>query len=186
MKWCPQCQTQKVLSDFYANRAKSDGLTTQCKSCCKVNATSRRLEKPEVTRAEVRAARERNRNAYNAKRTGEAGRKYRAKIAEWARAYFMTYRKANRTRLTAYRAKVRAAQKRATPSWANSHYIALFYEMAKLERQRLGVHVEVDHIVPLQSPLVCGLHCEHNLQLLTRKANRSKCNRVWPDMPTNA
>jgi hypothetical protein len=36
---------------------------------------------------------------------------------------------------------------------------------------------------PLNHPLVCGLHCEHNLQLLTREANAAKRNRWWPDMP---
>jgi 5-methylcytosine-specific restriction endonuclease McrA len=45
---------------------------------------------------------------------------------------------------------------------------------------------EVDHIVPLKSPLVCGLHVEHNLQVIPATQNRRKHNRVWPDMPAPA
>ncbi len=44
----------------------------------------------------------------------------------------------------------------------------------------------VDHIVPLQNPLVCGLHCEANLRIILGADNFAKCNRWWPDMPEAA
>jgi len=68
--------------------------------------------------------------------------------------------------------------KQATPSWANFRYIRLFYEMAKMEEERLGVPVHVDHIIPLRGKNVCGLHVEDNLQLLTAKDNLRKNNRA--------
>ena len=74
-------------------------------------------------------------------------------------------------------AKRRATKLKATPAWANEGYIKLFYEGAKLEEKRTGRKVHVDHIVPLKGNLVCGLHCEDNMQLLFARDNMSKGNR---------
>ena len=65
----------------------------------------------------------------------------------------------------------------AMPLWAENKYILEYYKIAA----KLGL--EVDHIVPITSDLVCGLHCLDNFQLLTRSDNASKGNRHWPDMP---
>lgn len=63
------------------------------------------------------------------------------------------------------------------PIWANRNYILIFYQLAKESGS------EVDHIVPINHPLVCGLHTEDNLQLATKNYNQYKLNRFWPDMP---
>ena len=185
MKRCPQCKTHKAKTEFYKNKAQFEGITAQCKECCKENAAKRRAEKPEVTREEVRQAWKRGGKQYDATRS-DAKRTYRTENDERLKEYFKAYRKANRPKLTAYRAKARAVKQLATPTWANQKYITMFYEMASLESTRVGLPVEVDHIVPLQSPLVCGLHNEFNLQLLLRSDNRAKCNRHWPDMPQHS
>lgn len=70
----------------------------------------------------------------------------------------------------------RAAERRATPSWADTVQIGWLYDFAA------KVGLSVDHIVPLQHPLVCGLHVEHNLQLLPLAENLRKGNTHWPDM----
>lgn len=72
----------------------------------------------------------------------------------------------------------RAAKLKATPAWANQRYIKLFYTLAKIEARRTGRKVAVDHIVPLNSPVVCGLHCEDNLQLLFAEDNSKKSNKL--------
>jgi 5-methylcytosine-specific restriction endonuclease McrA len=75
-------------------------------------------------------------------------------------------------------ARRRARKLKATPAWANSKKINAMYRAA---HEMEGY--EVDHIVPLNSPLVCGLHWEGNLQILLAPRNRVKSNRYWPDMP---
>ena len=41
-----------------------------------------------------------------------------------------------------------------------------------------GIPHEVDHIVPLTSKVVCGLHWEGNMRVVTRRVNRSKVNKL--------
>lgn len=66
--------------------------------------------------------------------------------------------------------------------WADITAITkLFRWAAELERAT-GIEHNVDHIVPLKSPLVCGLHWEGNLQITPASDNKSKNNRHWPDM----
>ena len=74
----------------------------------------------------------------------------------------------------------------ATPSWVDR-----FHEqkLVKLYRQRKNLNKitsqtwSVDHMVPLNSPLVCGLHWHSNLELMPRDVNNDKGNSYWPDMP---
>lgn len=106
-------------------------------------------------------------------------KEYRARpeVKNKRRKYERKYYKANRNKMIAiscaYDFRVRAAR----PSWQKQKEINDYYKYAKIKG------MEVDHIVPINSELVCGLHCIDNFQLLTRSENASKGNRYWPDMP---
>lgn len=46
-----------------------------------------------------------------------------------------------------------------------------------------GVQHSVDHVVPLNHPLVCGFHRVANFEVVPLAANIRKSNNRWPDMP---
>lgn len=90
------------------------------------------------------------------------------------------WRKENPDKARAQVMRRTAKKRQATPSWADCNAInAIYAEAVRLERET-GIKHEVDHIYPLQSKYMCGLHVETNLQILTRAENASKGNRTWP------
>lgn len=67
----------------------------------------------------------------------------------------------------------------AMPPWLSDDQIDEIRDI--YENAEPGYHV--DHIVPLKSPLVCGLHVPWNLETIPDKANLHKSNDMWPDHP---
>lgn len=70
----------------------------------------------------------------------------------------------------------------ATPLWAERDQIVVIYDEAS-RRRAAGEDVVVDHVVPLTSPLVCGLHWHANLEVISRLTNQRKSNAWWPGHP---
>lgn len=89
---------------------------------------------------------------------------------------------ASRTAMRRYMA-ARSGAAFVIPGWADVEKIDAVYRAARHLSLTAGISHSVDHIVPIKHPLVCGLHCEANLQVLTRSQNSSKGSRWWPDMP---
>jgi len=75
-------------------------------------------------------------------------------------------------------AKRRAAEKQAMPSWADKKAIRAVYAEAERLTRETGIPHHVDHCVPLNSPLVSGLHVAANLQVLTAEQNIKKSNKL--------
>lgn len=113
----------------------------------------------------------------------EVKRAWRQRNIEQDRQSSLRWQKQNPEKVNACTAKRRATRKNATPGWANEFFISEIYRLAKLRTEFTGIKWHVDHIVPLQSPIVCGLHVECNLQVIPAFENFSKNNRHWPDMP---
>ena len=118
--------------------------------------------------------------AENLERRRELNRKSRKKHCEYNREKTRQWSAANPDKRNALKAKRRAAKKQAFAAWANSSAIKLVYSTCTKLTKTTGIQHHVDHIYPLTSDWVCGLHVENNLQILTEAENISKGNRVWP------
>ena len=66
----------------------------------------------------------------------------------------------------------------ARPQWADSRAMGKIYANAARLTIMKGEKYEVDHVIPISHPYVCGLHCEANLQVITAASNAVKSN-VW-------
>lgn len=64
-----------------------------------------------------------------------------------------------------------------TPAWADMDAINTIYKQATRKSQIEGRLYHVDHIIPLNNPLVTGLHVPDNLQIILASENLSKSNQ---------
>ena len=94
------------------------------------------------------------------------------------RAYNCEYRKRHPELAALRYAARKAAKLKATPHWCDLEAVAEIYRQAAQLSIDTGTPYEVDHIVPLRSKLVCGLHIPINLQILTRTENRRKHTKI--------
>lgn len=102
----------------------------------------------------------------------EQHREYKRKYIERNRERHKALNRINSSLMRAKRASLKPV-----PFWSEKAQIRTVYIEAKKRNW------EVDHIVPINSKIVCGLHVWNNLQVLDRSENRAKGNRFWPDMP---
>lgn len=197
---CSKCGQTKIASEFY-------GTKLQCKRCrLAICARYRQENQPKIKRMlrdwysrnkdrvlarckeynakpkvkEREKSRQRARYAANRDAIQASRRRYydahpdaRARFIGYQRQYYQ----GNRIRFFVRGAKRRAAKKQAFPRWANTAKIAEFYVLAEQRTRETGIRHVVDHIVPLQGRNVCGLHVEHNLQVLTEDENLRKFNK---------
>lgn len=78
---------------------------------------------------------------------------------------------------SAYIVERRKKRDKSMPPWADKTAINEIYVRARQLTAETGVKHEVDHIIPSTHKLVCGLHVETNLQILTEFDNISKSNK---------
>jgi hypothetical protein len=85
------------------------------------------------------------------------------------------WRQANPARAHALKGLDTARRARRVPAWVTVEDTLHVYELAQ-EFTAKGMRVHVDHIVPLNHPLVCGLHVPANLRPCTLEGNSKKGN----------
>jgi hypothetical protein len=171
---CSKCEAEKPRSDFYKNKNTKSGLQSYCKSCAVETAMDWNRAHRETAKA-TQAAYYHRQRVENTPQYIITLKKNRMRGTAWKRI--------RRDLVAAYSAARKAIKLKATPKWANKEEIKKFYELAMIKKKETGESWVVDHIVPLQSPLVCGLHVEHNLRVISGLENGRKWNKFWPDMP---
>jgi hypothetical protein len=208
MKTCTKCKMEKELFEFSKKAGGKDGLQRQCKQCAasylkkyyfenkekvdainlawrsanpgKVAATRRKWicdnqEKTIESRnkwlkanPEKRLAARKKWNDENAARRHVSGKKWSVRNPE---------------KVSANTARRRAKKLNANPNWAIDFLIEEAYDLAQKRTVSTGFAWHLDHIVPLNSNLVCGLHSHTNIRVIPGIENHSKSNKYWPDMP---
>ena len=139
-----------------------------------------RIANPEKVQEQLRIRRE----AAIARKKVDAGLPLTSlEKAIYQRQYVLHARKNFPERKAAAKAKRRGYELRSVPRWADPKLIEEIYKECRKVTRLLGIEYHVDHIVPLRSSLVCGLHWEKNLQIIPGKDNIKKSNLTWPDMP---
>jgi hypothetical protein len=141
------------------------------------------------TNTERFAAQQAEYRKLNAERFAAYQAEYRQANTERVVAYQAEYRKLNAARRAAYRkanphlrnaisAKRRATKLQQTPRWADFEAIKEVYRLGAEKTKTTGIKHAVDHIYPLISTEVCGLHVAANLQIITALENSRKKNRM--------
>lgn len=150
VRLCCVCKSEKALPEFYKNKHKPLGLTYECKECVKA----------------IRLSRDKEKNK-------EACRKYYLSNKEvWYK---------NMPLRAYHQAKRRSVKLNATPDWlseSQKEEILNLYWLSQDLCRVTGEEYHVDHIIPLQGKLVCGLHVPWNLQVLPSDINFAKGNKL--------
>jgi len=123
----------------------------------------------------------------------EAGRRYYEKNKEAVKAranarpkeevnqYKKKYKQENPELYKALVSVRKRRHRNATPAWITAEQKLAMREMY-LQAQKLtkitGERYVVDHIIPLISPDVCGLHVPWNLRVITQEENLKKSNKL--------
>lgn len=205
-KRCTKCGEMKPLSAFGIRSRAKDGLNYQCRACNCANRIKWDKNNPDKKRALTKKWKDNNKDKVRASnaRYGVENREkirkrnmaYKAnnkdKVLEAAKRLYeetkdrvlarqKLRRQENRPKMNAKAAKERAAKLQATPSWLTKDHLTFMevtYAMAKVLTDATGVQHHVDHICPLTSEEVCGLHVPWNLRVIPAKDNLSKGNRL--------
>lgn len=188
-KRCTKCGKVKPVADFPICRGRP---RSRCRPC-HVDDARDYYERNREKRREYlqRHYREKNPDKRPQVAAPEHVRKARRRAAraKWLKdnqekmdAARQAWAKRNPHKQQARTRKYQAAKRNAAVAWADQCAIDALYAEAVRLTEQTGVPHEVDHIVPLTSNIVCGLHCEANLRVVPRRVNRSKGNKLVGEM----
>jgi hypothetical protein len=183
-KPCLACGEEKTLDAFHLSSAGRLGRQSICKACRKIKAAAARAADPAPFRkAEAKHDLARKHRPERKAALAKSAAKWRLGNSEKVAKRNAAWKQNNKHKVIAHLAKRKASKIKATPGWLSAIQLSEiedFYEAARAFRLYTGAEYHVDHIVPLISKSVCGLHVPWNLQVLPAKQNLSK-NNSFPE-----
>ena len=181
MKICITCKQEHSFSNFHKNKLMRDGYLNSCKYCQRISNNTYRLDNKTKLYKQAKDWKLRNKDIVNSYM-----KEYRINNKDQISITNKLWIDTNKERVRSYKnyvnAQRRANKKCAFVKWANHSEIKKLYIKARELTVLTGVQHHVDHILPLINKLVCGLHCESNLQILTYYDNCSKGNKLIEDI----
>lgn len=192
-KRCPVCagihrksRVDRANKEYYRDNKESE----------KARSAADRKANPERTKAARKAWIEANPDRFaqmqrdwkeeNKEHRAEYRRNQYQKTKERENALAREWKKNNPEAAFGLNMKRAAAKLQAIPFWVDFNKIKSIYVEAKRITADTGIPHNVDHIMPLQSKFVCGLHIETNLRVITKSENHSKKNKFLPDLAADA
>jgi hypothetical protein len=156
-----------------------------CIECLKIE-----WQKSNVTRAEYfqqynksEAGKEAKQRYYEANKLAVIARA-QARPVEEKRAYRDVWKDRNLIAVRADTKNRRRKHRHATPPWLTRRQkteMRAMYQIAITMSKTTGERYVVDHIWPLRSDFVCGLHVPWNLRVVTQEENALKSNKLPGD-----
>jgi len=169
-KECKECQ--RILNAEY--RARDPEFHRQRFRQWYENLTEeQRLRRSEAARKRIRVwVQENPERAAENKRRSNKSEAARKRKKEWKKRHPEAAAKDDVARKT--------RKEQATPQWNNAIKMRIIYRTAAILSRLTKRQFHVDHIYPLRSKYMCGLHVDTNLQILPAAENIRKSNRHWP------
>lgn len=175
-KRCSKCQEYVNVENFTKQTNSKSGLSDSCRKCQKSTYSANN----ETIKDKVKKYRNKNLNKIknsqteyyeeNKEKIIERVTLWRSQNKEKIKTYERNYNLKNPGAKNERTARYRASKNNATPRWLTDDHKKQIKEMYKKCPE--GHHV--DHIIPIRSDVVCGLHVPWNLQYLKKEINESK------------
>lgn len=158
MKFCKKCGENKTLDLFKKDKRNKNSRAETCKACHVISCREYQV-------GSIKFA------AYQ--KTYRSLEKEKQRKSQW--------KKDNPEKHAAQENKRRIQRNRATPCWLTKTQLTEMEDLRTLAKELSWLSEDplvVDHIMPILGKNSCGLHVPWNLQILPKRVNCSKGNRV--------